>query len=110
MPGTWASSPQSGGRTERNSRRKRKAHTPHDRRLTVWRNSIPGVDADIVPEVADPRTGAMRLLPPIRQAREHCGSQGTPCVGGAVPFFTEETGPPLPPPEPLPDKNSATSC
>ncbi|RNF05434.1 hypothetical protein TcG_10877, partial [Trypanosoma cruzi] len=50
MPGTWNSSPQSGGRTERNSRRKRKARTPRDRRFSVWRNSVPGVDPDIVPE------------------------------------------------------------
>ncbi|KAF8277767.1 hypothetical protein TcBrA4_0111760 [Trypanosoma cruzi] len=68
MPGTWNSSPQSGGRTERNSRRKRKTHTPHDRRLTVWRNSIPGVDPDIVPRAADLRTGAMRHLPALRHA------------------------------------------
>ncbi|KAF8277465.1 hypothetical protein TcBrA4_0111750 [Trypanosoma cruzi] len=28
----------------------RNSHTPHARRLSVWRNSIPGVDPDIVPE------------------------------------------------------------
>ncbi|PWU89725.1 hypothetical protein C4B63_57g35 [Trypanosoma cruzi] len=37
MPGTWASSPPSGGRTERNSRTKRKARPPHNKRLPVRR-------------------------------------------------------------------------
>ncbi|KAF8305678.1 hypothetical protein TcBrA4_0039430 [Trypanosoma cruzi] len=68
MPGTWASSLQSGDGTGRMPRRKRKARTPRDRRLSVWRNSIPGVDPDIGSRVAALRTGAMRLLPTLRQA------------------------------------------
>ncbi|ESS55059.1 hypothetical protein TCDM_13492 [Trypanosoma cruzi Dm28c] len=73
--------------------------------------SIPGVDPEIVPRVAALRTGAMRLLPALRQAgtrpadhKEH------PVCRWCHRSLTEETGPPPPPPEPLPDVSTATPC
>ncbi|KAF8284810.1 hypothetical protein TcBrA4_0043570 [Trypanosoma cruzi] len=68
MPGMWASSLQSGDGTGRMPRRKRKARTPRDRRLSVWKGSVPGVDPDIGPRVADLRTGTTRHLPTLRKA------------------------------------------
>ncbi|RNE95638.1 hypothetical protein TcG_13317 [Trypanosoma cruzi] len=110
MPGTWNSSPQSGGRTERNSRRKRKARTPRDRRFSVWRNSVPGVDPDIVPEWryrAKARCNSCPLFDrPARALRITSNSLCRWCR----PSLTAVTGPPLPPPEPPPDVSAATPC
>ncbi|KAF8284809.1 hypothetical protein TcBrA4_0042990 [Trypanosoma cruzi] len=61
-------------------RRKRKARTPRDRRLSVWQDSIPGVDPDIGPRVAALRTGAMRHLPTLRQACTHPADHKKPSV------------------------------
>ncbi|EAN85613.1 mucin TcMUC [Trypanosoma cruzi] len=72
-------------------------------------DSIPGVDPDIGPRVAALRTGAMRLLPTLRQACTRPADHKEPSVSVA-PSLTAVTGPPLPPPEPLPDVSTATPC
>ncbi|EAN90760.1 hypothetical protein Tc00.1047053508159.70 [Trypanosoma cruzi] len=57
MPGTWASSPQSGDRTGGISRRKRKTRTPHDRRSSVWR----GLSSWRPPRHRAPSCGTARM-------------------------------------------------
>ncbi|RNC43662.1 hypothetical protein TcCL_NonESM06689 [Trypanosoma cruzi] len=61
-----------------------KARTPRDRRLTVWRNSVPGVDPDIVPEWRIPAQARCDTCPlfdrPARALRITSGL----CVGGAA--------------------------
>ncbi|ESS63501.1 hypothetical protein TCDM_08649 [Trypanosoma cruzi Dm28c] len=83
MPGTWASSTPSRDYNVRKSRRKRKARTPRDRRLSVWQDSVPGVDPDIVPRVADLRTGTMRHLPTLRKACTRPADHKEPSVSVA---------------------------
>ncbi|RNC52868.1 hypothetical protein TcCL_ESM09853 [Trypanosoma cruzi] len=87
MPGTWASSLQSKGYAGRMFRRKRKARTPCDRRLSVWQNSISGVDPDIVPRVAARRKGAVRLLPSLRQVCARAMQITSNPSVSAVPFL-----------------------
>ncbi|RNC35616.1 hypothetical protein TcCL_Unassigned01486 [Trypanosoma cruzi] len=52
-------------RNRREAQEERRARTPHDRRLSVWRGLYSWHDPDIVPRVAALRTGAMRHLPTL---------------------------------------------
>ncbi|RNC31735.1 hypothetical protein TcCL_Unassigned05733, partial [Trypanosoma cruzi] len=51
----------------------------------------------------------MRHLSTLRQACTRPADHKEPSVS-VVPSLTAVTGPPLPPPEPLPDVNTATPC
>ncbi|KAF8284537.1 hypothetical protein TcYC6_0015050 [Trypanosoma cruzi] len=71
-------------------------------------DSVPGVDPDIGPRVAALRTGAMRLLPTLRQACTRPADHKEPFVSVVPPLpLTEEAGPPRPPPEPPPGVSTA---
>ncbi|RNC42299.1 hypothetical protein TcCL_NonESM08105, partial [Trypanosoma cruzi] len=72
------------------------------------KDSIPGVDPDIVPRVAALRTGAMRLLPALRQACTRPADHKQPIMS-VVPFIphTQEEGLLRPPPEPPPGVSAA---
>ncbi|RNC48670.1 hypothetical protein TcCL_NonESM01329, partial [Trypanosoma cruzi] len=72
------------------------------------KDSIPGVDPDIVPRVAALRTGAMRRLPTLRQACTRPADHKQPIMS-VVPFIphTQEEGLLRPPPEPPPGVSAA---
>ncbi|RNC42070.1 hypothetical protein TcCL_NonESM08345, partial [Trypanosoma cruzi] len=106
--GTWNSLPPSRGCTGRKSRRKKKSHTPHARRSSVWQGLCSwcaGRHRASNHDFAQIQCDSCPLLGILARALQI--TSNPLCWWCCSSSHTEEAGPPRPPPEPPPGVSTA---